>query len=520
MRRFAPLINKAIRSGAAGIDFLIGGDLLKPYNPGGHSAYQEHVLAQLRKYYPDAVSSLPASSWQIMEKFWNLDLSDLDVLMADRYSNFGPAPRLPSDMLRSILLSVEFKVTSYTKWAADLKENHLHAILSGFPVGDTPGVGTFYDFQRRLWMSDKNNLSNAVHPPKEKPQKPGKKGEKAPPVEKVTVKELLEQFDLHPPEDINPCKRLYDIFKTLFLNRSAQAGLVNLPDLSLAGDGTPVYTAAQERKKRTCDCLKKGIRDCKCDRIYSQPDCNIGWDSHRERYYFGYDLYMLTASDSENDLPVFPFLGPASRHDSIGFLYCWFSMKKFLPEAKVRKLLLDSAHDAMPYYEYCRDHGIVPFIDLNADRGRPPIYKGDFTINNDGVPVCREGHAMRRDGTESAKGRTKFKCPKISFASGRITCTCENPCSTAKYGRTVHLVMKDNPRLFNDPPRSSNEWKLEYNARTSTERCNKREKVDYKLEDGRYRSSKMWYCRLFAIMMCQHLDAWAFPKATRLKDIL
>ena len=94
-----------------------------------------------------------------MERFWNLDLSDLDSLMADRYSDFGPAPWLPSDMLRSILLSVEFKVTSYTKWAADLKENHLHAILSGFSVGDTPGVGTFYDFQSRLWKSDRNNLS-------------------------------------------------------------------------------------------------------------------------------------------------------------------------------------------------------------------------------------------------------------------------------------------------------------------------------------------------------------------------
>ena len=127
---------------------------------------------------------------------------------------------------------------------------------------------------------------------------------------------------------------------------------------------------------------------------------------------------------------------------------------------------------------------------------------------------------MRRDGTESAKGRTKFKCPKISFAGGNVTCTCENPCSTAKYGRTVHLVLKDNPRLFNDPPRSSKEWKLEYNARTSAERCNKREKVDYKLEDGRYRSSKMWYCRLFAIMMCQHLDAWDLPKTPHLKDVL
>jgi len=80
--------------------------------------------------------------------------------------------------------------------------------------------------------------------------------------------------------------------------------------------------------------------------------------------------------------------------------------------------------------------------------------------------------------------------------------------------------LKDNPRLFNDPPRSSKEWKLEYNARTSAERCNKSEKADYKLEGGRYRSSKMWYYRLFAIMMCQHLDAWDLPKTSRLKDVL
>jgi len=87
------------------------------------------------------------------------------------------------------------------------------------------------------------------------------------------------------------------------------------------------------------------------------------------------------------------------------------------------------------------------------------------------------------------------------------------------YTRFVHLVLKDNPRLFNTPPRGSKEWKLEYNARTSAERCNKREKIDYKLEDGRYRSSMMWYCRLFAIMMCQHLDAWTLPKTSRLKDL-
>ena len=121
---------------------------------------------------------------------------------------------------------------------------------------------------------------------------------------------------------------------------------------------------------------------------------------------------------------------------------------------------------------------------------------------------------------EVAKGRMKFKCPKISHKNGCISCTCENPCSDAKYGRTVHLVMKDNPRLFNNPPRSSKEWKLEYNARTSAERSNKREKLDFKLEDGRHRSTKMWYCRLYLILMLQHLDAWDLPSESTLKKLI
>ncbi len=88
---------------------------MKPVNIGGHAAYQNRVLAQLRKILSGCCPFPSGSTWEIMEKFWNLDLSEIDIIMQDRYSDFGPEPRLPSDMLRSILLSVEFKVTSYTK---------------------------------------------------------------------------------------------------------------------------------------------------------------------------------------------------------------------------------------------------------------------------------------------------------------------------------------------------------------------------------------------------------------------
>lgn len=84
--------------------------------------------------------------------------------MQDRNSVFGSESRLPSDMLRSVLVSVEFQVVSYTIWITEFKATQLYAGLSGFLVGDTPGVSTFANFFRLL-LSNKNNLANPTYPP-------------------------------------------------------------------------------------------------------------------------------------------------------------------------------------------------------------------------------------------------------------------------------------------------------------------------------------------------------------------
>ena len=127
-----------------------------------------------------------------IERFWNLDLSYTDELLRSKYSVFGPKPRTPSCMQRSYLLSIDFKIHSLTDWAAQLKINPLYAILSGFEFGDTPGVGTFYDFLSRLWDSEDPNLSSHLRLAKEKRvKKPAQKGVKAEPVEKIAVDQLL-----------------------------------------------------------------------------------------------------------------------------------------------------------------------------------------------------------------------------------------------------------------------------------------------------------------------------------------
>ena len=66
---------------------------MSPVNSGGHTAYQTFVLENLRKYYPDP-TVFAKSTWDIIERFWNLDLSYTDELLRSKYSVFGPKPGL------------------------------------------------------------------------------------------------------------------------------------------------------------------------------------------------------------------------------------------------------------------------------------------------------------------------------------------------------------------------------------------------------------------------------------------
>jgi hypothetical protein len=106
----------------------------------GHSAYQDTFVSDFLAFYPDPFA-LTKGTWKTITWFWHLDLSLTDASLMDSYSKFGPAPRLPSCMLRSYLLSIKLRITSITQWCSKLKVCPLYAILSGFPVNDTLGIG-------------------------------------------------------------------------------------------------------------------------------------------------------------------------------------------------------------------------------------------------------------------------------------------------------------------------------------------------------------------------------------------
>ncbi|MDD8037491.1 MAG: hypothetical protein PHC59_15220 [Thomasclavelia ramosa] len=66
-------------------------------------------------------------------------------------------------------------------------------------------------------------------------------------------------------------------------------------------------------------------------------------------------------------------------------------------------------------------------------------------------------------------GRTKWICPKMHYHNDWI-CGCENPCTTAKRGRTTYTYVNMNLRMFSDIQRDSKGWNDTYKIRTIVER--------------------------------------------------
>lgn len=484
-----------------------------------HQQYQIFLTQELKSHYVGGILHLQDDDWILINKLWLVDLSRTFSLLEDTYSSQGPCPHDPANLLRSYLLMHLTGTVSVTKWVTQLHRIPLFAILSGFVPGQTPGIGTFYDFFNRLWLIDNPNFRSKLKRKPNKVKKGKHKGEKSPTTSPAKVASVVKGLDHAPTrQKLFPFDRLFTLFKELFVMHSAEIGILgDVNDLCLAGDGTPVRTAAYPRSKRVCDCKQKGISSCDCLRIYSQPDCNSGWDSSRLAFFNGYHLYAFTATASKHDLPIYFRLHPASRHDSVSMLLTAEELRYRYPDFSWTSVLLDAAHDAMPIYQFFKRRNVLTFIDLNKRSTGKNTFVDEFTLSETGVPICKKGLAMKDNGYDYSRCRRKYRCPLIKKGS----VTCESPCSSSPYGRCIYTYTEHNPRLFPPIARDSDEWKNTYKRRTCSERSNKREKLDYMLEAARHRSSKMWYVRIFAIMMCMHLDAWLLESDNlNLKDSL
>lgn len=475
-----------------------------------HQEFQNFVKEQLQLHYlRNGLFNVVLLNEKFLARVWCTDLSKVADIVGWRYSpNKGAPARDPVAMFRSLLLMEFVRERSLDTWVSTMRSEDFFAILSGFLPGDVPGVGTFYDFIKRLWLSTSAHLSSKVRKPRRKPRKGAKKGDKSPLRRPGAVKRLVDRYLAHPPLfHSRPHDLFQKIFKECFVVPSAKHGLLgDVNAFSIAGDGTSARTGASRYGKLICDCRKNGVFNCNCHRKFSDPDAAWGWDSYREEFYFGRTLYAFSAADSSYDLPVYLNFFKAYRHDSLAFVYSFFDFLQLNPDFKLKECMLDSAHDAYAIYELLHHYDVAAFIDLNLRAQGMGSCRDGFSLTKEGLPVCPAGHIMAYHGFCKDRQRHKWRCPKTRK---KWLVSCDSPCSVSPYGRVFYTREKDNLRFFTRIPRGSKLFKARFRRRTTVERFFKRIKEDYLFErKTKTRSSMNWYFRAFAVSMCTHIDAW------------
>jgi len=77
-----------------------------------------------------------------------------------------------------------------------------------------------------------------------------------------------------------PERLLQQIFAECCVRPSAKEGVLgDTNKLDISGDGTCIKSGGSPYGKKVCDCIKKGIYNCKCHRRFSDPEARHGWNA-------------------------------------------------------------------------------------------------------------------------------------------------------------------------------------------------------------------------------------------------
>ncbi len=486
-----------------------------------HSEFQNFLTSQLICFLSE--TSYRGQVFLYADAVFKVFLTDLTAIrkiLADTYNPRGERPWDPVCLFRSLWLMVQYQDNgSITDWVDRLHSSPFWAILSGFHPDHVPGVGTFYDFFKRLCDYDQGQRvarTRKMRKPRFKPQKKLKSNQKLPPKHQGIVQRLVDRIirDEDKPQVVRPDDKLLAIFKRCFLTPSVERGLIDPHEVAISGDGTLVATGASPYGNKDCDCRQEGQFRCDCPRRMSDPDANWGWDSHREMYVFGYANYTFTLANSPYDLPIFSTLAQASRHDSVTHVCSLARMVELYPELNFAQDILDSAHDNYATYELLHHYNIEPFIALNKTNSGNYTYPAPLEINSDGVPICPAGYEMAHWGFIKDRCRIKWRCPAVVYKN----CECDRLCSPSPYGRTFYTKPDWDRRIFTPTPRNSDKWKETMKQRSSSERRNSQVKINYNLESDRVRSKSHWMIRTILRDAAIHADTWVKEFSKQAQD--
>lgn len=117
-----------------------------------HEAYLQHLQTYFLSAYEDR------QFWKTLENYAKeliilaqLNLDPARELLESLYSPVKRSPpRDPTEMFRSLILMTLLKTAGITKWVKQTRSLPFFSVFAGFLPDDTPGVGTYYDFLKRI----------------------------------------------------------------------------------------------------------------------------------------------------------------------------------------------------------------------------------------------------------------------------------------------------------------------------------------------------------------------------------
>lgn len=505
-----------------------------------NEAYRCHLLAHL----PSVATSKEAQqrlrfSMPHVLALTLLDLEPARPLLQVCYSGRrgGRTPHDPVAMLRCLLLMLMGGCTDPNQWVARLQGEPELAVVSGFPAGSKPpGVGTFYDFFHRLLDGPYQKRCAPQQPASQRvtgrsfrrvllQESEAVKAETQAElarsqqglVENLSDKALARQGV---PQDL--AQRLNEILMRCAVAPSAAAGLLgDLRRLVVSGDGTAIDSQANGWGQSECSCREQGQAQCTCPRLYSDPEATWGYDSARERYYFGYRLHAMVTRGIGDDLPLQILMAGANTPDVVLGVEAITRLSRRLEEADVGAEVFaaayDKGYDAGPFYKLHQELEICPLIPLAQQIKTPSCAEG-LPRNDQGTPLCPGGIPLRLHQRDMRKQELLYNCPvkrpgrtegKLVFKTREEECPLGTLCEPESVmGPLVHIRLGKDPRMNLAIPRESPQFVELYKDRTATERYNSVLKSKGRMATGAYRRQHIAWTMAMLLAVELHADSW------------
>jgi hypothetical protein len=487
-----------------------------------HSEYRENLIKSLTTHSEDKTF---CNFWQEHKKelliMASLILDPAIKILQRVYSPVHRRPaRDPVCMLRFLLLMTLFKVASITQWIKQVRSVPFLAILAGFAPDDVPGIGTCYDFLRRIidgpyqkpcpHIVRRSTLTCGSHKRNIKSEKEARKqaqkddqNPQQSQSEKL-VQELLPQADQPRADDFR--KILEDLLIQIGVIPSIEQGLITgLDHLVVSGDGSILESGASAHGKPTCSCRSQGIYDCQHDRIYSSPTATWCYDAYRDCFLFGDRYYHLIAHQNGHDFPLHTGMFGGGESDYT------LSLKDFdrnLKASRENGLKMhidmfcgDGHHDSNAHYEYFAAKQVIPIIPLAQKSKKPiphlpetqadssadthldsPVSLNTVSLDTDGTPLCPAGMRMRHHSYNKRRKTHVYACPvkrgtrrdgKFIYVTHLEECPRKQDCAPEScFSPLIYIKSETDPRLYPPILRESKRFKELMKQRTSTERCN------------------------------------------------